>query len=93
MVKVSVCFGLQEEGSALNVLVYPNPSSGLINFELPAGEESYMIKILSVTGQEVYTGALDAGPNKIKLNQPEGVYYYSILAGKNQVECGKLVID
>ncbi len=70
--------------NSLNVAVYPNPSSDIINFRLP--EESYgsmQLRIFDVNGQMVYEHKpTTQSTNELSWDIPEGieagVYFYSM---------------
>ncbi|MCW3101788.1 MAG: repeat-containing protein [Bacteroidetes bacterium] len=48
--------------------IYPNPSSGRVILELPAVKNS-TIRVMSVTGQEVYTEATNGGNVELNLDR------------------------
>ena len=76
--------------------IYPNPSWGIFNIEIPAGNGSASIKMYDVLGQEIYASSLLKGSlNQINLdNKSAGVYLYRIVSGNgNLIGQGKLVIE
>lgn len=76
---------IQSSSSANTLIVYPNPSSDLTTIELSAKEGiDYDITVLNTLGQqvdEVYSGALSNGLNKIQYNAADlskGIYVVRI---------------
>ncbi len=71
---VSTCTGINEllEGSAENVVVYPNPSNGLFTIELLANSN---VTVVDLLGKVVYAKQLQEGKQAINLTHlSKGVY-------------------
>ncbi len=71
---VSTCTGINEllEGSAENVVVYPNPSNGLFTIELLANSS---VTVVDLLGKVVYAKQLQEGKQAINLTHlSKGVY-------------------
>ena len=69
--------------------IYPNPSNGVINLDLPEGPTT--VEITDVTGTVIFTA--DYAPSKIDLsNQPKGIYFIKIKT-ETGIYTEKLVIQ
>lgn len=65
--------------SNLNTKVYPNPSNGIFNIELPFGNPAALIEIYSKQGKKIKAFSLTAGRNKIDLSDYiESIFYFKI---------------
>jgi len=70
------CIGINELTNDDNIRIYPNPTSDILNLEI---EQMHYITILNALGNEVYTGKMEKGTNKINLNDLEdGLYLIKI---------------
>ena len=71
-----------------NVMVYPNPSSGIVNI---SSTEKLKLKLINSQGQVVKDFQIDAGTTKIELNAyPNGIYYV-IFENKNHSGITQLI--
>jgi hypothetical protein len=64
-----------------NVLIFPNPSSGLINIQLHNSIKVGILEILNLSGQTIHAQNLVEGKHLIKVDfkdKPMGVYYVKI---------------
>jgi uncharacterized repeat protein (TIGR03803 family) len=79
------------------VIVYPNPSNGLFNFNISNYNQGIKnkIEIYNVLGEKVYQFAMDSTQFTISLvGQPSGVYMYRITSESGDlVASGKLIIQ
>jgi photosystem II stability/assembly factor-like uncharacterized protein len=76
--------------------VFPNPSSGLVNIQIPASQSNMArIQVFDASGREVYAANADAGIQNHPINlsgQPKGNYIIKmILDGKSYSE--KVVVE
>lgn len=64
------------KNTAINpVKVYPNPTSGMLTFDLPDAEASYNLQLYNMMGQMCLDQTLDTGNNTINMgNLNEGLY-------------------
>ena len=69
---------------ANKLIVYPNPSSGIINFKNV--DKGSLIEIFSITGKKVFQKNILN--NSIELNLPNGLYFL-----KTNGTTFKLIID
>jgi hypothetical protein len=68
------------ENNLSSVFVYPNPSSGLININIP--QETSKIDVYSVLGKLVYSRVNKPNKNEHTINIKEnGIYYISVYVG------------
>jgi PKD repeat protein len=82
---------IQEASSDISVEVYPNPmvSSSTIHIENANGD--VVLHVYQTTGQLAFTKSLVNGDNVItKENLSEGLYFYSVEDGNNNIAKGKL---
>lgn len=87
--------GISESSQSTSLSIFPNPSSGLINFRIEnaSQEQGYEIAICNSLGQVVKTIALNN--NSALMNENElsaGIYFYSLLNKTEAVTKGKFVI-
>ncbi|MBS1774089.1 MAG: T9SS type A sorting domain-containing protein [Bacteroidetes bacterium] len=70
--------------------VYPNPSTGLINFPVLFDEKSYKISITTITGLQIlelpYNEQVDLS------SQPNGMYFYKVSNGQ-KIYTGKIQLE
>jgi hypothetical protein len=80
------------DGQNNQVVVYPNPSGGLITFEVNNKElikENNSVEIYNMLGQQIRTNSLTGKTTELDLSsQPSGIYLYRVLS-----ENGKLVSE
>ncbi len=99
--QVGVLYGIKPNGPLAvqqisenkGVSVYPNPSHGVFNFTLPAGNN--LVKVYNVLGQEVLSSSISSTNNKVNLSsQPKGIYIYRILTETGEaISTGRLAIE
>ncbi|MDQ3051022.1 MAG: T9SS type A sorting domain-containing protein [Bacteroidota bacterium] len=75
------------------VSVYPNPSSGSINFNIEQVSENMNLQVLNTMGQQVYSKNItSSGMHTIDLAIP-GLYFYSLTTGNRwALSSGKIMI-
>jgi hypothetical protein len=89
---VNACTGLKNLGKqTLELNVYPNPGSGVFNFEGNFELDSQLL-ITNTLGEILMTTKLIDGLNTIKLEANKGIYFYTIHSSENKTEKGKLII-
>ena len=82
---------INEINNQNNIIVYPNPSSGIVNFNL-----DFNVKSLYIYD---YTGKIVEIYNHIQTdyidltNKPKGLYIFKFLTAKNSVILKKVLID
>jgi hypothetical protein len=84
------------EKESTKLSVFPNPSGGLINIQIPASKSGVArIQVFDASGREVYAANADAGIQNHPINlssQPKGNYIIKmILDGKSYSE--KVVVE
>ena len=88
--------GINELKNNLVVNVYPNPGSGVFNFELKIKNEELKIEVFNILGEKVFSlFAAHHSPFTINLTgQPDGIYQYRIVSEKGElITSGKLVVE
>ncbi len=72
--------------------VYPNPSMGLFNVDL-SSQNKATIAIYNMIGEQVYTGELNSGNNKVDIQgKAKGMYIYQILSETGDlISTGKML--
>lgn len=68
--------------------IFPNPSTGLVNFQLPNGQ-SENLKIYDASGRQIKEVEVK---NQLKLKLPAGIYFYRFQTEKRIIQTGKIVI-
>lgn len=73
-----------------NGLVYPNPSSGIINFTLPEKHSFTQIELYDISGRMIAT--VDPSQQQVDVSSwNSGLYFYRI-TGSEQVLSGKFIV-
>lgn len=92
------CTGIEDGFASQEVMVYPNPSSGIVNITISnADYDKLQITVFNVQGKEVFSST-DTNVNGVynkQINLEElskGVYYIKLSAGAN-VKIQKLIIQ
>ena len=60
------------EAEIVKTTIYPNPSSGIINFSIDMQDE--IIEIFNLNGQNILNKVIDSS-NRVELNLPSGIYF------------------
>ena len=97
-ITVMDCTGIEDGFASQEVMVYPNPSSGIVNITISnADYDKLQITVFNVQGKEVFSST-DTNVNGVynkQINLEElskGVYYIKLSAGAN-VKIQKLIIQ
>jgi hypothetical protein len=78
------------------VIVYPNPSKGVFNFQSEIRNTTVSIEVYNTLGQEVYNSlSIEKSTFSIDISsQPQGVYLYRLLTKQGElIQNGKLIIE
>jgi|GEM_PF-1795828 len=77
------------------VMVFPNPSTGIVTFEQNITKESTVIEVYNPLGEKVYTTNLNTNHALINLSgRAPGIYFYRILTTTgNFVSGGKFLLQ
>ncbi|MCF8295946.1 MAG: T9SS type A sorting domain-containing protein [Saprospiraceae bacterium] len=82
------CTGIPENLISFGINIYPNPSNGKINFDIPAGLNKLEITIYNTFGQKVYTEQITSQTKTLKTidlsNVPKGVYFIGLKSKEKQ---------
>ncbi len=85
--------GMEEQQFVREPILFPNPSAVPKIQLVSGGSQEVLIRITSVTGHLLseYPARLQQGVQEIpvKCSAPEGLYFVQILAGNQQLWCGK----
>ena len=100
---VSTVTQVQEiNSSPIHILLYPNPSKGIFNFQLQGTNQKASIEVYNMLGEKVYQAPLnppigETSETTISLPNVEGgagIYLYRIISEKGEaIVSGKLVIE
>lgn len=74
-----------------NILVYPNPATDVINFQLKDSKDNFTIEIYSALGQMVYTGKVDQNNNSVDVSQFSNGMYIINISDKTKHYTGKFI--
>jgi PKD repeat protein len=75
-VNVLPCTGLEETSMENGIMVYPNPNTGVFTIEM---NEASRVRIINVSGQEVYEGKKASGKTEIDLSfMAKGIYFLEL---------------
>lgn len=73
--------GMAENQPEKQAVVYPNPASNTIHFDLKTPENSLYILVLNIEGQEIINQKLNG--NSLNVSAlPSGIYFYQIISDK-----------
>lgn len=72
--------------------MYPNPTTGVVNFELTKGVEKATLQILNVLGQVVLNTEITATNKTIDISSIASGNYFVRLSSENQTSTTKLVL-
>lgn len=80
-----------------NVMVYPNPSTGVFTFKSSQLTPQTAVKVYNMLGQMVYYSQLSITNREYTINlsgEAAGLYFYKVIsAGGNVIAKGKLVVE
>jgi hypothetical protein len=77
----------------VKILVYPNPSNTIVNFELSETSKSAELFLFDVTGKKVLVQKMNSYSTQIDVSgYPKGIYFYQLIHHKERFS-GKLVIN
>ena len=77
------------ENEILKTIIYPNPSSGIINFSSDMEDE--IIEIFNLNGQNILNKIIDSS-NSVELDLPSGIYFLRSNT-KSGIYNSKLIIN
>jgi arginine repressor len=74
--------------------LYPNPTTGLFNVELPEGVQNAQYQVFDMKGKTVYRGELYQSLNVINLSGlSNGMYHISMIANTGEKFYGKVMVN
>ncbi|MDF2451196.1 MAG: hypothetical protein K0S26_700, partial [Bacteroidota bacterium] len=88
---VSSCVGIHEKEANHNLRIYPNPTTGVINFEVN-GLQSYNVKVFNSLSQLIYSSKINVSQAAIELNIPKGIYFIKVYDENRLVTHKKIVL-
>ncbi|MDG1477233.1 MAG: T9SS type A sorting domain-containing protein, partial [Vicingaceae bacterium] len=77
------------------LLVYPNPSSGIINFKLPEiiNSNNTQLVIFDITGKVMLNTSFNTNSKQLDVSSyPKGIYFYQLTTGEERYK-GKVVVQ
>ena len=84
--------GLNESSKSSVVNVFPNPTTGKIQFNLPVVSESSMISLYSALGNQVMEVPVKGNSTIVDISGlPVGIYFYRVLIGNEKPVMGRLI--
>jgi hypothetical protein len=92
---VSLSVTTEEENTASNVLVYPNPATGVlyISFKQDPGDDS-QLKVFDILGQEIKSARLQSGINPVDLTkEKKGMYIIEVSTGEKSIHRETIIIQ
>lgn len=90
----SITTAINGVASQTNIVMFPNPTSGLVNINTTASFQNMWLSVTDITGKTVYTEKLSGNKEQIDLgNQANGLYFISVLdADKNVISRQKFIL-
>jgi hypothetical protein len=89
---VNECTGLREIKNENSLIVFPNPTSGMLNVNCNYCNGNELV-LVNALGETIFNKKLDKNANEIKLNSQYGVYYYFIRLDGKIIHSGKLLVE
>ena len=84
---------INELSNENSVNVYPNPANDILNISLGILNENTEIKIVNALGELVLNETLTTQHSSLKTHHLQnGIYFYTILVGENNIKTDKIVI-
>ena len=87
---------IKEHLNEIELNVFPNPSNGIVNFNLSgvgAILEKIDLTIYSSIGQKVEINTIDTGKNQLDLSRlKKGVYFYTLSYEGTSLKSGQLIL-
>ena len=74
-----------------DILVYPNPATDAIHFQLKDSKDNFTIEIYSALGQMVYTGKINQENNLVDVSQFSNGMYVINISDKTKRYTGKFI--
>nr|NQU92266.1 carboxypeptidase regulatory-like domain-containing protein [Bacteroidota bacterium] len=79
------------EGSMSDILIYPNPSTGIFHIDLQGIENSMNLEVLNSCGQLIYSSKLKGSCELDLTANPQGIYFIRLVYARS-VHLEKIVI-
>ncbi|MES2763395.1 MAG: T9SS type A sorting domain-containing protein [Bacteroidota bacterium] len=89
---VNSCVGIHENEMDRNIVIYPNPSNGIISIDVDLLKH-YTVKVFNSLSQVIYTSDINANHSVIELNTSKGIYFIKVYEESKLVAYKKLVIS
>lgn len=87
----SAIVGINEPAIQNPIVIYPNPSGGLVNIEIPSGKFS-SIKIIDLLGRAVYQSDISGDNKKIIVSKLNAGYYRIVISDNDTIyNCGLVI--
>ncbi len=91
-----ICSGTQTTGGndilANDIHLYPNPSNGILNIELPIADHA-VLKLYDALGSKVYSRILEEGTNRVDLENLSNGAYLAEIVTENAKYNRKLILN
>lgn len=87
------CTGLPENRNIYSLSLFPNPNKGSFYLSAETVPENSELIIYNAVGQQVLKQTVLSGQNQIDLQTPQGVYFYKIVSGNEQLKTGKIIVE
>lgn len=92
-VSVSICTGLTSNANNLDILLYPNPNTGMFTIESQGFSSSAFVEIYDNLGKLVFTENINGAKHVINTNVAVGIYTVKIMDQNTVQSIHKLIIE
>ncbi len=92
-VTVSLCTGLVSNSNTLNVVLYPNPNTGMFTIESNGFSSSAFVQVYDNLGKLIFTETITNTKHVINANFATGIYTVKIVDQNTVQSIHKLVIE
>jgi hypothetical protein len=91
-IKVNPCNGIGEELSGSSIFMYPNPTSGVINFKFENLVNSAEIIVTDALGRSILNKKITSTEDKIDISaSPAGVYFVQVIRDSDILYNGRII--
>lgn len=81
---VSPSTGIANRQEQQSLGIYPNPSDGIVSFEIPEEASGQKLEVMNLSGQVVYTAPTAKGKNSVDLYQLDSGIYIARVGSRSQ---------
>lgn len=85
--------GVNEVKANESLRLYPNPATGVLNYEIPGNVIASSVEIFSTSGQKVYASSIDKKDGKIDISGLKNGLYLIIMSTDKGLYSGRVNVE